>query len=109
VRCCSGERFTFCALRLGALRPGGDRARRIPPPDVATTLARLLTERERRFLRAYFGFDTGEKVTLEEIGAVEGLTCERVRQVSPGRWPRCALTRCCAAMPTRRAHDTPSR
>jgi RNA polymerase primary sigma factor len=47
-------------------------------------MARLLTERERRFLRAYFGFDSGEKVTLEEIGAVEGLTHERVRQVIAG-------------------------
>ncbi|MEI7643032.1 MAG: RNA polymerase sigma factor RpoD/SigA [Chloroflexales bacterium] len=52
--------------------------------DVAATMARLLNERERRFLRAYFGFDSGEKVTLEEIGAVEGLTRERVRQVIAG-------------------------
>jgi RNA polymerase primary sigma factor len=52
--------------------------------DVAATMARLLSDRERRFLRAYFGFDTGEKVTLEEIGAAEGLTRERVRQVIAG-------------------------
>jgi DNA-directed RNA polymerase sigma subunit (sigma70/sigma32) len=42
---------------------------------------RLLTERERRFLRAYFSFGTGQKATLEEVGASEGLTRERVRQV----------------------------
>ncbi len=52
--------------------------------DVAATMARLLNERERRFLRAYFGFDTGQKATLEEIGAAEGLTRERVRQVIAG-------------------------
>ncbi len=52
--------------------------------DVAATLGRLLTERERRFLRAYFGFDTGQKATLEEVGAAEGLTRERVRQVIAG-------------------------
>jgi RNA polymerase sigma factor (sigma-70 family) len=49
--------------------------------DIAAALARLLSERERRFLRAYFGFDTGQKATLEEVGATEGLTRERVRQV----------------------------
>jgi RNA polymerase primary sigma factor len=52
--------------------------------DVAATMARLLNERERRFLRAYFGFDTGQKATLEEVGAAEGLTRERVRQVIAG-------------------------
>jgi RNA polymerase sigma factor (sigma-70 family) len=49
--------------------------------DVAAAMTRRLSERERRFLRAYFGFDSGEKVTLEAIGAAEGLTRERVRQV----------------------------
>ncbi len=42
---------------------------------------RQLTEREQRFVRAYFGFTTGAPQTLEQIGAVEGLTRERVRQV----------------------------
>lgn len=49
--------------------------------DIADAMQRLLTERERRFLRAYFGFDNGQKATLEEVGAAEGLTRERVRQV----------------------------
>jgi len=49
--------------------------------DLAGAMARLLTEREQRFLRAYVGFDTGQKATLEEVGAAEGLTRERARQV----------------------------
>jgi len=52
--------------------------------DLAAVMARLLTERERRFLRAHVGFDTGQKATLEAIGAAEGLTRERVRQVIAG-------------------------
>lgn len=52
--------------------------------DLSAAMARLLTEREQRFLRTYFGFDTGQKATLEEVGAGEGLTRERVRQVIAG-------------------------
>lgn len=52
--------------------------------DLSAAMARLLTERERRFLRVYFGFDTGQKATLEAVGASEGLTRERVRQVIAG-------------------------
>ena len=52
--------------------------------DLANAMARLLTARERRFVRASFGFDTGQKATLEVIGAAEGLTRERVRQVIAG-------------------------
>ena len=35
-------------------------------------------------MRTLFGFDTGQKATLEAIGAAEGLTRERVRQVIAG-------------------------
>ena len=52
--------------------------------DLLDAMARLLTEREQRFVRAYVGFDTGQKTTLETIGAAEGLTRERVRQVIAG-------------------------
>lgn len=52
--------------------------------DLSAAMARLLSEREQRFLRTYFGFDTGQKATLEEVGASEGLTRERVRQVIAG-------------------------
>jgi DNA-directed RNA polymerase sigma subunit (sigma70/sigma32) len=47
-------------------------------------MSRLLSEREQHFVRAYVGFDTGQKATLEAIGLTEGLTRERVRQVIAG-------------------------
>lgn len=41
-----------------------------------------LKEREARILRLYFGLDIGkEPMTLEEIGALLGITRERVRQI----------------------------
>src|SRR5882757_382444 len=40
-----------------------------------------LKERESKILRLYFGLDGGEPMTLEEIGALLGITRERVRQI----------------------------
>jgi RNA polymerase primary sigma factor len=40
-----------------------------------------LKEREAKILRLYFGLDDSEPMTLEEIGAVLGITRERVRQI----------------------------
>jgi RNA polymerase primary sigma factor len=40
-----------------------------------------LKEREARILRLYFGIDGAEPMTLEEIGALLGITRERVRQI----------------------------
>ena len=40
-----------------------------------------LEPRERRILRAYFGLDGEDPMTLEEIGGLLGLTRERVRQL----------------------------
>lgn len=40
-----------------------------------------LKERESKILRLYFGLDDQEPMTLEEIGALLGITRERVRQV----------------------------
>ena len=40
-----------------------------------------LKEREAKILRLYFGLDDEEPMTLEEIGALLGITRERVRQI----------------------------
>lgn len=40
-----------------------------------------LREREARILRLYFGIHDAEPMTLEEIGALLGITRERVRQI----------------------------
>lgn len=45
--------------------------------EVLTTLK----EREAKILRLYFGLDSPEPMTLEEIGAMLGITRERVRQI----------------------------
>jgi RNA polymerase primary sigma factor len=62
-----------------------------PLPDAAadtgalhTALATSLDElpaRDARVLRLYYGFDGGEPRTLEEIGALLGVTRERARQL----------------------------
>ena len=41
----------------------------------------MLKEREAKILRLYFGLDDEEPMTLEEIGALLGITRERVRQI----------------------------
>jgi len=40
-----------------------------------------IKEREARILRYYYGLDSTEPMTLEEIGEVFGVTRERVRQI----------------------------
>jgi len=41
----------------------------------------VLDRREQQIIRAYFGLDDQEPMTLEQIGAILGLTRERVRQL----------------------------
>ncbi len=48
--------------------------------EVAAAL-RTLPPRDARVLRLYFGLDGGHEHTLEEIGALFGITRERVRQL----------------------------
>lgn len=44
-------------------------------------LLALLNERECKIIRMRYGFDNGEKATLETVGTVLGITRERVRQI----------------------------
>ncbi|MDP9445006.1 MAG: sigma-70 family RNA polymerase sigma factor [Actinomycetota bacterium] len=49
--------------------------------DDVEQLLGCLTERERAVIRLRFGLDDGRPHTLEELGAVFGVTRERVRQI----------------------------
>lgn len=72
-----GERFA--ALEGGDIEESVEaRARR---EFLENMFARYLTERERKILYLYYGLDDGEERTLEEIGALLGVTRERIRQI----------------------------
>ena len=45
------------------------------------TVFKGLRERDVKVLRLYFGLDSAEPLTLEEIGEIMGITRERVRQI----------------------------
>ena len=49
--------------------------------NTVTQCLEVLDERELLIVRAYFGLDTLEPMTLEEIGETMGVTRERVRQL----------------------------
>lgn len=49
--------------------------------SVVKNLMDSLTEREKMVVSSYFGLDSKEEMTLEEIGKEMGLTKERIRQI----------------------------
>src|SRR3972149_110790 len=50
-------------------------------PESSEEVLGGLKEREAKILRLYFGLDSQEPMTLEEIGSMLGITRERVRQI----------------------------
>ena len=48
---------------------------------IQTMFDQVLPPREARILRLRFGFDEGKPMSLQEIGDLEGVTRERVRQI----------------------------
>ena len=46
-----------------------------------TMLEKYLTQRERKIVYLYYGLDDREKMTLEEIGSLLGVTRESIRQI----------------------------
>jgi DNA-directed RNA polymerase sigma subunit (sigma70/sigma32) len=72
--------------------------------DLVTVMQAVLSEREQRFLRTYFGFDTGQAPTLEAVAAAEGLTRERVRQVIAGALQKLRADPTIAGYQDRREH-----
>jgi RNA polymerase primary sigma factor len=53
---------------------------------VVKNLMDVLTEREKEVISSYFGLNSTDEMTLEEIGENFGLTKERIRQIK-----ECAL------------------
>ncbi|MGA1195821.1 MAG: sigma-70 family RNA polymerase sigma factor [Candidatus Latescibacterota bacterium] len=49
--------------------------------DEVRSALESLSPREARVLRLYFGINSGETMTLEQIGNILSLTKERVRQI----------------------------
>ena len=48
--------------------------------DIEEALS-LLGDREIAIIRKLFGFETGDKMTLGEVGDIYGISKERVRQI----------------------------
>ena len=72
---------------LGDLLPSASESpteavqQKIAASDLRTLLREVLSEREVELLNLRYGFDGGKTYTLEEVGAIFGLSRERVRQI----------------------------
>lgn len=64
--------------------PDTDTIRELMSADLYEAMDTVLTERERKIIKARFGLlegHLGEQMTLEEVGVLIGVTRERVRQI----------------------------
>ena len=59
-----------------------------------------LDERERYIIRLYFGLDGNDALTLEQIGALMGLTRERVRQLKERALVKLRAPKCYGVLPS---------
>ena len=59
------------------LKPGEDESRR----EALLRALSPLPPRDRKILLMYYGLETGEPMTMEQIATVFGVTRERVRQL----------------------------
>ncbi len=77
-----GSDVTWADLVVDPRTPDpGDAVAEAQIPEVLAAAMALLDERERAVLRMRFGFESGRRCTLEEIGAELGVTRERIRQI----------------------------
>ena len=61
-----------------------DNLKRNDESSVVKDLMDSLNEREKKVISSYFGLDSKDEMTLEEIGNEMGLTKERIRQIKEG-------------------------
>ncbi|MDQ2587306.1 RNA polymerase subunit sigma [Saccharothrix yanglingensis] len=66
--------------------------------DLTHTLAAILPARSVRVLERRFGIGTGDEETLDEIGAIFGVTRERIRQIQNQSLATLRQNRCVAAL-----------
>jgi len=65
----------------GLVDPSVEMIRSAMERDIDAVLAKVLTPQQRDVIRRRFGLGSAEPQTLEEIGAVYGVTRERIRQI----------------------------
>lgn len=66
--------------------------------EIASVLKQVLTEREMRVLSLRYGLQNHEEHTLEQVGALEHVTRERVRQIEQSAYAKLRRSSCIKEM-----------